>query len=108
MTTSSLGYPRIGEQREWKKALEAYWSNSISEDDLHAQLKEIRLNHLRKQKKAGIDVIPVGDFTYYDHILDASVMFGLIPKRYDYSGGPVSIDTYFAMARGNAELLPVK
>lgn len=53
-------------------------------------------------------MIPVGDFTYYDHILDASVMFGLIPKRYDYSGGPVSIDTYFAMARGNAELLPVK
>ncbi|EZH66177.1 5-methyltetrahydropteroyltriglutamate--homocysteine methyltransferase [Bacillaceae bacterium JMAK1] len=103
MTTSSLGYPRIGEQREWKKALEAYWSNTISEDDLHAQLKEIRLNHLRKQKKAGIDVIPIGDFTYYDHILDASVMFGLIPKRYDYSGGPVSIDTYFAMARGNAE-----
>ncbi|ARI77893.1 5-methyltetrahydropteroyltriglutamate--homocysteine S-methyltransferase [Halobacillus mangrovi] len=99
--SSSIGYPRIGEKREWKKALERFWKGSISEDDLLRDMKKIRLTHLRKQKNLGIDLIPVGDFSFYDHVLDTAFMFGLIPSRFkerDYS-----INTYFEIARGNDE-----
>lgn len=102
-TTSNLGYPRLDENREWKKALEAYWAGKISEPDLLARMENIRLAHLAKQKEKGIDRIPVGDFTLYDHMLDTAVMFGLVPKRFGHAGGPVSLDTYFAMARGKNE-----
>ncbi|MFB4161565.1 5-methyltetrahydropteroyltriglutamate--homocysteine S-methyltransferase [Geomicrobium sp. JSM 1781026] len=104
MTTSTLGYPRIGEQREWKKALEAYWAKQTTEDELHKEMKDIRLNHLKKQQASGIDVIPVGDFTYYDHMLDMAVMFGLIPERYGKISGQVPLDTYFSMARGSQDV----
>lgn len=63
-------------------------------------MEQIRLQHLQKQKDAGIDLIPVGDFSQYDHVLDTAVMFGLVPKRFDYKGGKVSIETYFEIARG--------
>ncbi len=98
---SNLGYPRIGENREWKKALEAFWSGKIDEVDFLQQMQEIRLQHLAKQKGKGIDYIPVGDFTFYDHMLDTAVMFGLIPKRFSYKGGPVPLEIYYAMARGS-------
>ncbi|MFA9455581.1 5-methyltetrahydropteroyltriglutamate--homocysteine S-methyltransferase [Halalkalibacter sp. AB-rgal2] len=98
--TSNLGYPRIGEQREWKRTLESFWKGSITEDELHTQMKEIRLNHLKKQMELGIDYIPVNDFTYYDHVLDTATMFGIVPNRFQYSGGAVSLATYYAMARG--------
>ncbi|SDI48824.1 5-methyltetrahydropteroyltriglutamate--homocysteine S-methyltransferase [Natribacillus halophilus] len=104
MNTSLLGYPRIGEKREWKKALEDHWAGNLSAEDLHAEMKKIRLNHLKKQQDAGIEYIPVGDFTYYDHILDAATMFGFIPERFTYEGGKVPLDTYFAMARGNKDV----
>lgn len=100
MKSSNLGYPRIGENREWKKALEAYWAGKLAEEDFLEQIEQIRLAHLQKQKEKGIDLIPVGDFTLYDHMLDTAVMFGLVPKRYNYDGGEVSLQTYFAMARG--------
>lgn len=99
--SSNLGYPRIGEKREWKQALEQYWDGQISEEVLRSKTKEIRLNNLKKQQETGIDLIPVGDFSLYDHVLDTSVMFGVIPERFDYNGGNVSLDTYFAVARGN-------
>ncbi|MFC0559816.1 5-methyltetrahydropteroyltriglutamate--homocysteine S-methyltransferase [Halalkalibacter alkalisediminis] len=101
ISSSNLGYPRIGENREWKKTLEAFWSSTISEDTFLKQMKNYRLNYLKKQKDLDIDYIPVGDFSYYDHVLDTATMFGLVPKRFEYSGGPVSLTTYFAMARGN-------
>lgn len=103
MKSGNLGYPRIGADREWKKALEAYWAGKLEEDALHAALKTIRLDNLKKQRDRGIDVIPVGDFTYYDHILDTSAMFGLIPERFGYAGGEVALATYYAVARGNRE-----
>ncbi|KIL47191.1 5-methyltetrahydropteroyltriglutamate--homocysteine S-methyltransferase [Jeotgalibacillus soli] len=103
LKTSLLGYPRIGENREWKKALEAHWAKKISEEELLQQTEEIRLKHLQKQKDKGIDLIPVGDFTLYDHVLDTAVMFGLIPDRIQASGAKTSLETYFAMARGNKE-----
>lgn len=99
--SSTAGYPVIGENREWKRALEAFWSDEITESELLAKTKEIRLSNLEKQQKAGIDLIAVGDFTLYDRVLDTAVMFGLIPKRFDWNGQDISTALYFSMARGN-------
>lgn len=101
--SSNLGYPRIGEQREWKKALESYWAGDLTQESLMKQLKTIRLNNLKKQADKGIDWIPVGDFTLYDSMLDTAAMFGLVPRRFGYDGGPVSVNTYFEMARGSQD-----
>ena len=103
MKSANLGFPRIGRHREWKKALEAFWSGKLDEQDLHAELKRIRLSNLKLQQDKGIEVIPVGDFTYYDHILDLAVMFGLIPQRFGYTGGTPDLSVYYAMARGNRD-----
>lgn len=98
--SSNLGYPRIGEQREWKRALESYWDGAITEEQLEEKTTEIRLNNLKKQKELGVDLIPVGDFSLYDHVLDTAVTFGIVPSRFSYDGGVVDYDTYFAIARG--------
>ncbi|MBC1473821.1 5-methyltetrahydropteroyltriglutamate--homocysteine S-methyltransferase [Listeria grandensis] len=98
--SSNLGYPRLGEKREWKKALENYWNDKISEEQLLSETKELRLHALKKQQDKGIDLIPVGDFSFYDHILDTSVTFGIVPKRFNYESGKVGLDTYFEIARG--------
>ncbi|WP_445506565.1 5-methyltetrahydropteroyltriglutamate--homocysteine S-methyltransferase [Niallia sp. 03190] len=97
---SNLGYPRIGENREWKKALEQFWADKIEKAEFLETMEELRLNHLEKQKEHGIDLIPVGDFSLYDHVLDTAAMFGLVPKRFEYNGGKVSLETYFEIARG--------
>lgn len=102
MKSSNLGYPRIGENREWKRALEAYWAGTLNEQEFQEKMKDIRLNILQKQKEKGIDLIPVNDFTLYDQMLDMAVMFGLIPDRYaTYQGNDVSLSVYYSMARGN-------
>jgi 5-methyltetrahydropteroyltriglutamate--homocysteine methyltransferase len=101
--SGNLGYPRIGKNREWKKALEAFWSGKLDEKSFLEQLAEIRLDGLKRQREKGIDRIPVGDFTLYDHMLDTAVMFGLVPKRFDYKGGAVPLSVYYAMARGDRE-----
>jgi 5-methyltetrahydropteroyltriglutamate--homocysteine methyltransferase len=98
--SSNLGYPRIGEQREWKKALEQFWAGKLEKENFLKIMEEIRLHHLQKQQDLGIMMIPVGDFSMYDHVLDTSVMFGLVPERFEYSGGKVSLETYFDIARG--------
>lgn len=100
---SNLGYPRIGKNREWKKTLEAYWQGKIKETEFRSEMAEIQLQHLKTQQEAGIELIPVNDFTFYDHVLDTAVMFGIVPPRYAYEGGEIGLDLYFAMARGNAE-----
>ena len=98
---SNLGYPRLGENREWKKLIESYWAGNISQDELQAQAKELRLSFLKKQADAGLDLIPVGDFSLYDHILDLSVQFGVIPNR--FANEDINLDLFFAIARGNKE-----
>ena len=98
--SSNLGYPRIGEKREWKKVLEQFWAGKLEKEAFLKLMEDIRLQHLQKQKDQGIDLIPVGDFSFYDHVLDTAVMFGIVPKRFDYGGGTVSLETYFAIARG--------
>ncbi|MGG3280953.1 5-methyltetrahydropteroyltriglutamate--homocysteine S-methyltransferase [Paenibacillus solani] len=104
MTVSSiLGYPRIGVDREWKKSLEAFWAGKIDEATFLKQQQEIRLNHLRKQQEKGIELIPVNDFSNYDHILDTAVMLGIIPKRFKYEGGKVPLSVYYGIARGTKD-----
>lgn len=99
--SSNLGYPRIGEDREWKRALESFWKGDLTETELLEQTTAIRLDNLQKQKDLGIDLIPVGEFSLYDHILDTSASFGIIPERYAYDGGEVDINTYYELVRGS-------
>lgn len=103
--SSNLGYPRIGEKREWKRALESFWKGDITESELLEKTTAIRLDNLKKQQQLGIDLIPVGDFSLYDHILDTSASFGIIPKRYDYKGGEVDINTYYQLVRGSDDVI---
>lgn len=99
--SSAIGYPRIGEKREWKRALESFWSKKSTKEEFLNRLEEIRLDNLRKLQAKGVDLIPVGDFSFYDHVLDTSTIFGIVPKRFNYEGGPVSVETYYDIARGN-------
>ena len=95
--TQTLGYPRIGKNREMKRALEAYWQGALDRDTLLATFAEVTREGWRAQAAAGIDLIGVGMETLYDHVLDWSARFDLIPSRFrDLSG----LDRYFAMARG--------
>lgn len=103
MQTHNLGYPRIGSRRELKKAAEQYWAGKIPAEELMATGKNIRLQNWKIQQEAGIDVIPVGDFSYYDQVLDTSLMVGAIPSRYHELTANKQlrdIDLLFAMARG--------
>jgi len=101
--THNLGFPRIGAQRELKKALETYWKGQNNIDQLLATAREIRTGNWLLQQKAGIDLIPVGDFSLYDHILDMTTLLGAIPHRFGNTGDNISPDLYFAMARGTAD-----
>ncbi|WP_163152133.1 5-methyltetrahydropteroyltriglutamate--homocysteine S-methyltransferase [Anoxybacillus sp. MB8] len=96
--SSNVGYPRIGEKREWKKALESFWNGQINEEQFTKTMETIRLDSIRKQLEKGIDLIPIGDFSLYDHVLDTAFMFGYIPKRFQQIDDP--LEQYFAMARG--------
>ncbi len=96
----ALGVPRIGQRRDLKQALEAYWSGKSTLNDLNATAARLRAENWRWQHQAGVDHIPSNDFSLYDHILDTSVMVGAIPARYGWTGGEVSAETYFALARG--------
>jgi 5-methyltetrahydropteroyltriglutamate--homocysteine methyltransferase len=98
--TQSLGYPRIGEQRELKRAVEAFWAGRITEEQLHAEAARLRAVHWQKQRDVGIDLIPSNDFSYYDHVLDTAVLVGAVPERFGWSRGSVDLATYFKMARG--------
>ncbi len=97
---TNLGFPRIGGKRELKKAVESYWKGAISQDDLHAQARAIRLQNWTMQKDTGLDHIPSNDFAFYDQMLDMSCLLGAVPSRYNWDGGAITLDLYFAMARG--------
>src|SRR5919109_1171184 len=94
------GFPRIGPKRELKFATEGFWRGDVSEAELLDTAKRIRLANWRLMQEAGIDLIPSNDFSLYDHVLDTIALVGAVPERYGYPGGPVGLDTYFAMARG--------
>lgn len=98
--TQNLGFPRIGEKRELKKAVEAYWQGKISEQELESAAGELRRTHWKTQKDAGIDLIPSNDFSYYDQMLDMTCLLGNIPSRFKWDGRSVGIDLQFQIARG--------
>ncbi len=98
---TNLGFPRIGANRELKKAVEAYWKGKSSHEELAKTAQDLRARHWKLQKDAGLDHIPSNDFSMYDQVLDMICTLGLVPKRYNWDGGDIGIDTYFAMARGN-------
>src|SRR5271156_3303698 len=100
--SANLGFPRIGHRRELKKALEQFWSNKISEDELVAVGKNIRKTNWQMQKDAGIDHIPSNDFSFYDHMLDAAITFGAVPDRYNLKGKKIGLKEYFVLARGGS------
>ena len=96
---ANLGYPRFGAKRELKKALESYWSGKITEAELLQTGKHLRLTHWQLQQAAGIDIIPSNDFSFYDQVLDTTLMVGAMPERYRELNA-ASHEAYFAMARG--------
>ncbi|HHO67499.1 MAG TPA: 5-methyltetrahydropteroyltriglutamate--homocysteine S-methyltransferase [Gammaproteobacteria bacterium] len=100
--THNLGFPRIGARRELKHALEAYWNGDCSRDSLAQTGRALRARHWAQQAAAGLDLLPVGDFSWYDQVLDMSCMLGAIPPRFGHAGGEVDLDTRFRMARGRA------
>lgn len=103
MQTHNLGYPRIGSNRELKKACEQYWSGKITLAELLSKGRNIADQNWKLQQEAGIDLIPSNDFSYYDQILDMSLTVGAIPKRYNQvvlQKTNNELDLYFAMARG--------
>src|SRR6266571_2931535 len=97
----NLGFPPIGAARELKRATEGYWGGKVSPEGLLRAGAELRAAHWRLQRDAGLDLVPVNDFSLYDRVLDTCAMVGAVPERYGWSGGTVDLDTYFAMARGS-------
>nr|AGT02613.1 5-methyltetrahydropteroyltriglutamate-homocysteine S-methyltransferase [Strigomonas oncopelti] len=103
MLTHTLGFPRIGAQRELKKALESYWKGDLKEAELRAVGKELRLKHWEQQSAGGVHLLPVGDFAWYDQMLTTSLMLGNVPARHRESAdAPIDLDTLFRVARGRA------
>src|SRR5690554_4258914 len=99
----SLGFPRIGVKRELKTSLEAYWDGRQDLGQLQETGRALRAQHASVQAAAGLDYVPVGDFAWYDHVLEWSALLGAVPARFDQSDDePVSLDTVFRMARGRA------
>ena len=96
--SANLGFPRIGLNRELKKALETYWKGESDAAALHTTAAQLRARHWSLQREAGIEVIPSNDFSLYDHVLDTSVLVGAIPSRFAGIADPDA--RYFAMARG--------
>ncbi|NQY79037.1 MAG: 5-methyltetrahydropteroyltriglutamate--homocysteine S-methyltransferase [Candidatus Caenarcaniphilales bacterium] len=98
--THILGYPRIGEKRELKHATEAYWKGNLALEELLATGKTIRETNWKKQQAAGIELIPVNDFSFYDQMLDMSCLLGNIPPRFNSTGESADVNTVFTIARG--------
>lgn len=102
MNAHALGFPRMGINRELKWALEKFWRGEITELELTATADELKKRHWKLQAAAGMDLLPVGDFSFYDHVLDTIAMLGAVPERFGWDGQAVGLTTYFHMARGDA------
>jgi 5-methyltetrahydropteroyltriglutamate--homocysteine methyltransferase len=105
--TAVLGLPRVGPDRELKFALESHWAGESSQEELLEVAARLRAEAWQRARAAGIDVIPSGDFSLYDHVLDTAFGLGVIPERF----GPAQdadLGTYFAMARGGDGVRPLE
>ncbi|MEI6859131.1 MAG: 5-methyltetrahydropteroyltriglutamate--homocysteine S-methyltransferase [Shewanella sp.] len=101
MQIANLGFPRVGRQRELKFAQEKYWRGEISQAELKQVAKKLRRTHWEWQAQAGVSLLPVGDFAFYDQVLTLSATLNAIPKRHR-NQGDVDLDTLFRVARGRA------
>ncbi|MFT3791433.1 MAG: 5-methyltetrahydropteroyltriglutamate--homocysteine S-methyltransferase [Rudaea sp.] len=97
---TNLGFPRIGRKRELKTAVENHWKGAIDADALQTTARELRQRHWQLQREAGADVVPVNDFTLYDHVLDTAWLFGAVPREYLELAQNDPLAGYFATARG--------
>jgi 5-methyltetrahydropteroyltriglutamate--homocysteine methyltransferase len=101
-TTHVLGYPRIGDGRQLKTALEAFWRGEAREDDLRRTGAALRAAHWGRQRRAGLDFITAGDFAFYDQVLNQAVLLGNLPERFGFDPGRLALADYFTLARGSA------
>ncbi|MER0428100.1 MULTISPECIES: 5-methyltetrahydropteroyltriglutamate--homocysteine S-methyltransferase [Streptomyces microflavus subgroup] len=102
------GYPRQGQNRELKKAIEGYWKGRVDADTLRQTAAELRRETWQQLAEAGVHEVPTGDFSYYDHVLDTSVMVGAVPERHREAVRTDALDGYFAMARGTQDVAPLE
>ena len=98
--SATLGMPRIGSKCEVSNAVHNFIQKQINQNELQAIGKKVREDNLKIQKDLDIDIIPSNDFTFFDHVLDTTVLLGNIPRKYYWEGGAVSLDIYFTMITG--------
>ncbi|MFK5246938.1 5-methyltetrahydropteroyltriglutamate--homocysteine S-methyltransferase [Glaesserella parasuis] len=103
-----LGFPRVGAKRELKFAQERYWRGEIAEQDLLDLAKALREKNWQHQAAANADFVAVGDFTFYDHILDLQVATGAIPVRFGFDSQNLTLSQYFQLARGNKDQFAIE
>ncbi|QOP43509.1 5-methyltetrahydropteroyltriglutamate--homocysteine S-methyltransferase [Sulfurimonas sediminis] len=103
--TYVVGFPRIGEQRELKFALEKYWAKKSSFSEVEKVAKTLKQRHWNYQKDAGIEYISTNDFSFYDNMLDMAVTLNAVPKRFAHLQGE---ERYFAMTRGNKDAVAME
>ncbi|WP_037914120.1 5-methyltetrahydropteroyltriglutamate--homocysteine S-methyltransferase [Actinacidiphila yeochonensis] len=102
------GHPRQGPGRELKKAVEGYWKGRVTADGLRATAAGLRRAAWLRLAAAGVDEVPTGDFSLYDHVLDTTVMVGAVPGRHRAAVAADPLDGYFAMARGTRDVAPLE
>ncbi|MEU7228522.1 5-methyltetrahydropteroyltriglutamate--homocysteine S-methyltransferase [Streptomyces chrestomyceticus] len=102
------GYPRQGQHRELKRAVEGYWKGRVTADALRETARDLRRSNWQQLADAGIHEVPTGDFSYYDHVLDTSVMVGAVPERHRAAVEDDALGGYFAMARGTQDVAPLE
>ncbi|HEX2605047.1 MAG TPA: 5-methyltetrahydropteroyltriglutamate--homocysteine S-methyltransferase [Oxalicibacterium sp.] len=98
-----LGFPRIGAQRELKFAVESFWRGETQAEELKRTGAELRRRHWALQQEAGLDFVSVGDFAWYDHVLNTLALLGAIPTRFGINPKQLTLNDYFTLARGNAD-----
>ena len=104
-TTTITGSPRVGPNRELKRAVEKYWAGRIDRTELESAAATLRRDTWQQLLDAGLDSVPVNTFSYYDHVLDTAVLLGALPAR--VATIPDDLDRYFAAARGNDDVAPL-
>ena len=105
-TATTLGSPRIGPNRELKRAVESYWAGRTDQANLKSVAADLRKLTWTELTAAGLDSVPVNTFSYYDQMLDTAILLGALPVRYNAVSD--ELDRYFAAARGNAEVAPLE
>src|SRR5258706_16474283 len=100
--THILGFPRIGAKRELKTALESFWRGELPEAQLSAVGRELRARHWQRQRDSGLDFVTVGDFAWYDPVLQTLAHLGCVPTRFGFDPRSLTLPQYFTLARGNA------